>query len=190
MIGNDPKGTSKLDSAPASGLLGTPGSMAYVLAEIERHFHNTEKWFGAAAVPDGETHVADRMAGGIQPFVLTAGDNDFGPWVQIFGSGDTPATDGMVEFDAHRFLVTDTSSTNTYLIQVVSGESSGIAAKIAAEQFSEAAYISATNNNDSGVEEIMVRRTDVGEKVWARCICIGSNGSTISLYPAIHEYEG
>jgi len=182
--------TGKIDKKAVDGLLGVSNSLAYKVHELERHFHNTEKWFGLAAVPSGETHRADRMAGGIQPFVLTAGNDDFGAWVQILGSTDTPVTAGMVSFDAHRFLVTDTNSTNVFLIQVVSGESADIAAKISAELFSEAAYVSATNNNDSGVEEVMVRRTDVGEKVWARCVCIGSSGSTISFYPAVHEYEG
>lgn len=190
MIGNDPKGTSKLDSAPSDGLDGTNDSIAYRIGEIERHLHNTEKWFGAAAIPDAELHVAGRMAGGIQPFVLTAGNDDFGAWVQVLGTNDTPVTTGMVNFDARRILVTDTNSTNPFIVQVVSGESSEIAAKIASEQFSEAPYISATNNNDSGVEEIMVRRTAVGEKVWARCACIGSSGSTFSFYFGIHEYEG
>ena len=181
---------AKLDSAAALGLRGTPGSVAYVNAEIERHLHNTEKWFGMAATPVGETHIADRMAGGIPPFVLTAGTDDFGAWVQILGSEDTPVTTGSVKFDAHRMMVTDTNSVNPFIIQIVSGESADIAAKIAAEQFSESPYVSPTNNNDAGIEDIMVRRTAVGEKVWARCACIGSTGSLLSFYFGVHEYEG
>ena len=57
MIGNDPTGTGKLDSAPADGLLGEPGSIAYIIAEIERHLHNTEQWFGAALVPVGDPRL-------------------------------------------------------------------------------------------------------------------------------------
>lgn len=189
-IGNDPTGTSKIDNAAADGLLGIPGSLAYRIAEIERHLHNTEKWFGAAVTPVGETHTADRMNGVVQPFVLTAGNSDFGAWVQIIGSDDTPVTPGMVKFDSHRIIVTDTNSTEPFIIQVVSGESADIAVKIAAEQYSEAPYVSATNNNDSGVEDILVRRTSVGEKVWARCACKDSSGSLLSFYYGIHEYEG
>lgn len=189
-VGNDPNGTGGINDAATEGLLSAEDSLSYRIGEVERHLHNTEKWFGLAATPDAEVHRADRMAGGIAPFVLTAGNDDFGAWVQVLGTDDTPATAGMVKFDAHRILVTDTNSTNPFIIQVVSGESADIAAKIAAEQFSEAPYISATNNNDSGVEDIMVRRTAVGEKVWARCACIGSSGSTFSFYYGIHEYEG
>lgn len=189
-IGNDPKGTGGIDNAETDGLLGTPDSIAYRIHEVERHLHNMEKWFGAAVTPVGETHVADRMAGGVSPFTVTAGNDDFGAWVQVLGSDDTPVTTGAVKFDAHRILVTATNSTNPFIIQVVSGESADIAAKLAAEQYSESPYISATNNNDSGIEDIMVRRTDVSEKMWIRAACIGSSGSTISLYFGVHEYEG
>lgn len=157
--------------------------------EIERHLHNREKWFGLAAVPSGETHRADRMVGGIQPFVLTAGNDDFGAWVQILGSDDTPVSDGMIKFDAHRFLIDGTDSTLPYLIQVATGESADLAAKIAAEEFTEAPYISGTNNNDSGVEEVMTIRPLVGEKIWARIVTIGANGSTLGFYFGIHEYQ-
>jgi hypothetical protein len=190
MIGNDPTGTSKLDNAATDGLLGTPDSLAYRVHEIERHLHNQEKWFGLAGVPSGETHVADRMAGGIAPFQLVAGVDDFGAWVQILGSDDTPVIAGNVKIDGHRFMVIDTNSTNPFIVQFVVGESSEIAAKIAAEEFTEAPYISATNNNDSGISDIMSRRADAGSKVWARCACIGSSGSLFDFYFGIHEYEG
>ena len=203
-IGNDPKGTTelkattaaieadttKIDDVAANGLTGVSNSLAYRVGEIERHLHNTEKWFGLAAVASGETHVADRLACLIQPFVITAGNNDFGAWVQILGSGDTPVTSGAVKFDGHRVITTDTNSTNPYIVQVVAGESADIAANIAAELFTEAPYISATNNNDSGITDIMTRRFPVGTKVWARCCCIGSNGSTMDFYFGLHEYEG
>ncbi len=182
--------TDQIDSAPTDGLLGEEDSLAYRVHEIERHLHNTEKWFGMAVTPSGETHVADRMNVADDPFTLTAGNDDFGSWVQILGSSDTPVTTGAVKFDAHRILVTDTNSVNPFILQVVAGESADIAAKIAAEEFSESPYVSATNNNDSGINDILVRRTDTGEKVWARARCIGSNGSTISLFYGIHEYEG
>jgi len=182
--------TDKIDSAETDGLLGVHDSLSYRAEEIERHLHNLEKWFGIATIPDGEIHVADRMVGGIQPFILEAGDDDFGDWIQILGSADTPVIGDQVKFDAHRFMVMSTNSTNPYIIQVVSGESADIDSKIAAEEFTEAAYISASNNNDSGISEIMARRTDSAKKVWARCACIGSNGSTISMYFGIHEYNG
>lgn len=157
--------------------------------EIEHHLHNREKWFGLAAVALGELHVADRMAGGIDPFQLVAGNLTFGSWVQILGATDTPVGEGMVKFDGHRVIVTDTNSVDPFIVQIAVGELVDLAALIAAEEFTEFPYISASNNNDSGISEIISRRISAGQKVWARVCCIGSNGSTIDIYFGIHEYQ-
>jgi hypothetical protein len=157
--------------------------------EIEEHLHNYEKWFGAANVPVGETHVADRMAGGVSPFQLIAGNDTFGQWVQVLGSADTPVQAGKIKFDLHRLMVTSTNSTSPFNIQIITGESSGINAKLAIEDFDEVPYISATNNNDSGISDIIDKRVDAGTKVWMRTCCIGQDGPNINFYIGLHEYE-
>ena len=156
--------------------------------EIEHHIHNHEKWFGVASVPAGETHIADRIGPGIIPFALLSGNDDFGNWLQILGSSDTPIESGMTMVDAHDILVTTTNSTEPFFIQFVLGESAGIADLILAEDFTEVPYISATNNADSGVEPIINKRIVTGTKIWARTICIGQNAKTINFYVGIHEY--
>lgn len=156
--------------------------------EVEKHLHNFEKWFGVAAAPSGETHVADRLGGTILPFALVSGASDFGSWVQVLGSSDTPVRSGMTKFDLHRCIITDTDSTALFNIQIITGESAGFAAKLLAEDFDEFPYISASNNNDSGISDVIDSRCVVGEKVWMRTACVGQSGKTISLYPGIHEY--
>ena len=182
--------TSKIDDVAVSGLLGTVNSLAYRVHEIERHFHSRDKWFGVAASPSAETHVADRIGGGIVAFTLTAGNNDWGSWVQILGSSDTPVVAGNAYMDASEILITGTNSTNPYAIQIACCESSGLAALVASEQMSEAVYIASTNLFDSGVQPIKTVRIPTGTKVWARTVCVGSNGSTLSFYFGLHEYEG
>ncbi len=164
-------------------------TIEFEVTEIENHLHNSEKWFGLAAVPDAELHRADRMAGGINPFILIAGNDVFGDWIQVIGSEDTPIQAGKTKLDFHRILITDTNSVNPFVIQIISGESAGFAAKLLAEDFDEIPYISGTNNNDSGISEIIDKRHDTGEKVWMRIACIGSDGSTMDLYIGIHEYD-
>ena len=180
----------KIDDAATLGLAGVDNSLAYRIAEVERHLHNREKWFGVAAAPAGETHAADRMDGVVAPFALLSGASAFGNWVQILGSTDTPVIAGSANFDGHRFMVTGTDSTLPFVVQIITGESADFAAKLAAEEFTEAPYIAASNNNDSGISDIMTRRVPVGTKVWARCACVGASAKTISLYFGIHEYEG
>lgn len=157
--------------------------------EIATHLHDKEKWFGAAAVPSGEIHVADRMAGGISPFQLVAGDDTFGNWVQILGSSDTPVEAGKTKFDLHRVLITTTNSTSPFVIQIVEGESADIAAKIAAEDFTEFPYIAPTNNNDSGIAHLIDILANAGLKHWARCCDIGRDGTNINFYFGLHEYD-
>ena len=156
--------------------------------EIEHHIHSHEKWLGVAALPSGETHIADRIGPGIIPFALLSGNDDFGNWLQVLGSSDTPIESGMTKVDAHDILVTTTNSTEVFFIQFVIGESAGIADLISAEDFTEVPYISATNNADSGVEPIINKRIATGTKVWARTICIGQNAKTINFYVGVHEY--
>ena len=84
----------------------------------EHHLHNREKWFGDAAVPVGEDHVADRVGGTTTSFQLVAGNNDFGQWVQVLGANDTPVEAGKTLFDAHRYLVTTTNHFSTWTLLV------------------------------------------------------------------------
>lgn len=128
--------------------------------------------------------------GGVQPFVLTSGAGNFGSWVQILGSDDTPIATGKQYYDPAKILVVATSIAEQFVIQFVSGESSGIAAKIAAEDFSEAMYIAAATKNYSGITEVGSPRIQAGEKLWARSCWMGGSGSgaTISFYFDIHEY--
>ena len=182
--------TIKIDEAATDGLLGVNNSLAYRVHEIERHLHGREKWFGVAASADAELHVADRVGGSIAPFALLSGASNFGSWVQILGSSDTPVADGSTMFDSHRFMVTTTDSTSPFVVQIVAGESATIAASIIAEEYTEFMYVSGTNNNDSGIGDIMSSRIATGIKAWARCECVGQTAKTLNVYFGIHEYEG
>ena len=59
-----------------------------------------------------------------------------------------------------------------------------------AEDFDEVPYISESNNNDSGVGEVIDNKHDANGKVWVRCVCIGGNTKTLDFYFGLHEYEG
>ena len=71
------------------GLLDTKDSLAYRVAEIERHIHSWDRRIGLSAAPSGEVTRAARLANSTTAFVVTSGNNDWGSWLQILGSGDT-----------------------------------------------------------------------------------------------------
>lgn len=183
-----------VDSWIVSAVLGTEGTDYFKRTDPSQIGAYTNQGSATGTVTgadiDDENHVADRMDGVIAAFTLTSGNNDFGSWLQVLGSDDTPITAGSANFDLHRIIVTDTTSTDVFIIQIVTGESAGIATKLITEDFNEFPYIAATNNNDSGISEIIDKRSDVGEKVWMRCANVGGNATTLEFYLGIHEYEG
>jgi hypothetical protein len=150
---------------------------------------NNEKWYGLATTPNAELHVADRMADEIQPFALLTGSKTFGNWVQILGSSDTPLVVGKVKFNINKILVTTTDSTTAFIVQIITGETADIAAKIATENFFEFPYIAATNANDGGITEIEIPQITSGKKVWARACCLNESAKTINFYFSLKEYE-
>lgn len=180
--------TKKIDNEAADGLLGVHNSLAYRTHEIERHLHSNERWFGAAVTPSGETHVADRLGVGIVAFLIDAGNNTWGSWLQILGSSDTPAEGTNAYMDIHRLLITNAERNATYFLQLGIG-ATGQAA-LDAETYTEVVFQPASNQIDSGPVAIQSRRGATGIKAWARCLCPSQNTAQLSFYHGIHEYEG
>ena len=179
----------RIDDQATDGLLGVSNSLAYRIHEAERHMHSAGSWFEAAGTPAGETHVADRIgtAGGGGAFQLDAGNDDWGAWVQILGSDDTPARAGQAKYDPHQIVIDDTEHTNVYFVQFARGDSG--AAGLAAGTYTEFAY-SSDGNRYKGILHVQTGRAPAGDKLWARCMAPGQNTSTMDFYLGIHEYEG
>lgn len=185
----DQEELSKIANADAGGLAATSGSLTYGIGEAERHFHSYESWFGAAASPSGETHVADRIAKDIGSFQLDAGNDTWGSWVQILGSSDTPARAGNVKFDFHKLFVTAVERAATvYFLQFAFGADGDTA--LAAGTYTEIVYRSGAAVQREAPVNIQTRRITAGTKVWARCLSYDQNTGTINFYVGIHEYEG
>lgn len=177
------------DTVATDGLAATADSLPYRLGEIERHLHAYESWFGLAASASGETHVADRLAPLIAPFVIDAGNETWGAWVQVLGSSDTPARASQVKYDMHKFLVTAAERTTAvYFVQFAFGTSG--AAALTADAFTEQVFYSPAAVSRSAPNVLQTRRMTAGTKAWARCLCIGQNTGTLSFYIGLHEYEG
>jgi hypothetical protein len=158
------------------------------VGEIERHLHSYERWMELAGTPAAETHRADRAGTGAGIFQIDAGDNDWGAWLQILGSADTPITTGNVKFDVHRILVTATERSSIYVMQIAFAETA--AAALTAGTYIEIPFAPASALVDAGPIEINCRRIAVGTKAWARCICPGQATATLNFLVGLHEYEG
>ena len=201
--GNDPTGagqiivqtdlikaeTEKIDNAASDGLTGVAGSVAYEVGEIERHHHNWERWLAAAAVPAGETHVADPIADNPVPFVVDAGNDTPGAWLQIGGSDDTPVRAGQVKFDLHRIEIVDWEhNSQLHIVQIAFGASG--AAAFAAGDYTEFPFTTGVGTAKVNPIDVLSRRQDAGTKCWIRTFAPSQNTSTISVFIGIHEYVG
>lgn len=188
MLRNVQDPASKIDELAADGLSGVSGSLAYMVAEIEEHAHAYETWLEAAATPSGETNVADMVGVGGGSFQADAGNDDWGSWLQVVGSADTPARSGMSYYDFHRIVIASAERNAAYFLQVAFGESG--ASALSAGDYADV-VIAPLGAIPSGAPiDIQTERHTVTTKAWIRAKCPGQNTGTINFYCGIHEYEG
>lgn len=189
-IGDKPTGEPKVDEVAVNGLEGVEDSLAYKVAELERHAHSWERWFGAAVVPAGETHVADRISDTNAPFQMDAGNDTWGAWVQILGSTDLPVVVGRVKYDTHKLVFTDAEkSGKIHKLQIAFGESGAVA--LSAQTLTELVFFSSQAfPGEASPIRLQSRRQNVDTKIWARIWVIGENTGTVDFFYGLHEYEG
>lgn len=99
-----PKDQDKIDSLATNGLLGTSNSLAYRVHEIEKHFHNSELWYG---------YTAPNMARGVlTAFQVTAGNAVYGTNGLIHDGTVLSAIAGAVKFDFNKMRVSAVGNAN------------------------------------------------------------------------------
>ncbi len=179
----------KIDQLAVNGLTGVENSLAYEVSEVENHIHNRERWMAAAAVPAGETHIADPVTDSQTSFQVDGGNDTWGPWVQMLGSSDTPVTVGMTMFDLRRLLiVSHERNNNVYLLQIAFGASG--AAALAAGTYTEMSLVTGGGTTEVGPVELIGRRQDAASKGWVRTWAVGQNTGTLDFLIGLHEYPG
>jgi len=181
--------TDKIDLAAADGLAGADNSLAYMGKELERHFHNRERWWGATGAPDETNAIAATVT---VPFVATSGNNTWGTAIPICGTADNPVLATDVKFDCHRIFVTDLDDDTTpWRIRIIWGSGTSADAITAGQWTEMMVMTNAVPGNRAGASpvDVIMRRVDVGTKVWAQC-WNDTNGETISFFAGYHGYSG
>lgn len=156
--------------------------------KIEQHFHNSERWWGAVAVPD-ETNAIDANVG--RPFAATSGNDDWGTAIPVVGTADNAGVTGLsTEFDPHEILVTDLDDDTTpWRIRLIYGTGTSADA-ITAGQWSERMIESnAVPGNRAGGTPVDFKMIilDVGTKIWAQA-WNDTNGEVLSFFLGCHGY--
>lgn len=176
---------------------GPPDSyLSTALAELEvidTHLHSHRRYMCTAVTPNGEVHVADPIGSVVSPntatgFTVTSGNNNWGSWVQILGSSDTPVTVGMAFADINEFYMVDASHAQTvYVLQMAYGASG--AAALAAGAYSEFIHSTGQTVQASDGPQIFGNvRVASGTKRWMRVLTPGFNARTLTFFFGLHEY--
>jgi hypothetical protein len=185
-------GSNKIDGATTLGLAGTSNSLAYRVHEIEKHFHNTARWFGISASQAGTDWSLSVSAAGMPTsFVAISGTNDYGADANdealIWGTGDTMGTD--TKLDMHQIFITNSNSTTLWILRIAYG-SGTLAAAVAAGTYSEIPVIAdaAQGGSIDVILPILMPRITIGtDKIWIQAKN-ATNNATISFLVGGHSY--
>lgn len=180
--------TDKIDGLATNGLEGIRDSLAYRIHEVMVHVHSDEIWFETATTPNGEVHVADEIGDGNGAFQMDAGNDDWGSWVQILGSSDTPFRVEQTSFDLNGLEVEATERALTYFIQITRGATGAVG--LNAGDYISFPYIPISKKDQQCPFYFRMKRINSGTKVWARCKCSTQNTGTLDFYFGLHEYNG
>ena len=184
--------TEKIDDAATDGLLGASNSLAYRVHEIEKHFHNVERWVGKLAVQTATSWADDNID---TPFRAISGANDYGAdasdEAQVLGTDDTPIIAGTVKYDPFRISIVSLSTDTEWKLRLVYG-SGTMATAITAGQYSEVMVINAVAGSKSGGTPVDFRvpRLNSGiDQVWLQAWNVTDN-ATCDFFIGVHEYIG
>lgn len=140
--------------------------------------------YGKAVSPSGETHLSDSIIVGssVVPFQLIAGNNDWGNWTLLFGSGDLNK-----RFNLNVLEAIDLQGTppTTFFIQLAFSKIS------AADALTKGTYTSVVvAKGDTPVPvSVLTALQESGTKVWGRCLAVGQNALYAKFYAGVIFYE-
>lgn len=175
-------------AAPSNADLNGADPDSGLLVKIDEEPHTPETIFGVHGAPSFPTVAA--LAGSLDPFVLTSGNDDWGAWVNVIGSDDTPMRSGKDTYDIHEILIASVSAAATGGIEF-GWDATTTTAILSNETFTSVAFqpSGVGANVSAGPVEIRMPDVPVGTLVFARCKIAGENAATVSIILQIHEFD-
>ena len=167
--------TNKIDIRATDGLLGAENSLAFRIEEIEKHFHNKERWYGRGAgnLAEENNTTAWSIASG-------APAGTFGTLTQL----SVPNTFPQVKYDVHRIFISGVgSNNNTYLIRFSCGPTLATVSTI-----TTVPYRVATPSQIFPIEAMFPRQPTT-HGLWVS-VASANAGSAIDFIIGLHTYVG
>lgn len=177
-----------IEAAPSNVNLGGRDPDTGLLQKIDEESHTPKDTLGLSGSASFPTTAAD--ANTMTPYVLTSGDDGWGPWLPLIGSDDTPFRTGKDTFDINDLLVQSVSTAATGRIQI------GWDLTTTAVILENETYTSVMFNPEGIGANVAVGHIDIdtididaGTLVWGRLWVDGENGATASIFVEIHEFD-
>lgn len=176
------------DAAPSNVDLDGQDPDTGLLQKIDEESHTPKDTLGLSSSASFPTTAAD--ADTMTPYVLTSGDDDWGPWLLLIGSDDTPLRTGKDTFDINDLLVQTVSTAATGRIQI-GWDLTTTTVILANETYTSVMFNPEGIGNNIGVGHIDIDTEDInaGTLVWGRLWVDGENGATASIFIEIHEFD-
>ena len=156
------------------------------VVEILGESNASEFWFGSDPSPIGEASIATQSS--MTAFQINAGNDDYGDWVQIIGSDDTPIMSNTDDFHVHDYIVTDWQRNNKLHKIQVSFSDTGDGG-IAVGAYTESLWYSPAVTGISTPVEIGSSKFANGTKVWARVWIDGQVSGTFDFLFGLHIHK-
>ncbi len=172
----------------STGIVNGRDPDTVLLEKIHDENHTPFDTLGLHASPSFPTTAAD--ADTMTPYVLTGGNDAWGAWVNLVGSGDMPVGTGKNTFDVHDLLISSVSAAAMGSVQV-GWDSTTSTVIIANEAYSHVMFHPEGIGANVGVGHIDINTPDLdaGTLVFARCWIDGENAATVSMFIEIHEFD-
>lgn len=158
------------------------------LLKIDMESHTPFDLLGLHASPSFPATAAD--ADTMTPYVLTGGSDDWGPWLLMIGSGDTPFRTSKETYDVHELLLSSVSTASFGRIQL-GWDATTSTLLVANETYSSVGFEPEGVGANVGVGFVNINMPDVddGTLLFGRCWIDGENGATVSVFLHIHEFD-
>ena len=170
--------------------------MNHAIQETEKHFHTSEVWCEPKEVP--VAGVNEAVVAGTRPavaapyFQIDAGDNAWGSWICIKGSGDTPSVmgthsslNGYLYYDLHKIGVQTSERNSLYYIQIGYGT---VAVGALTGPYTTIWYNPTALTGKSESIEFRSLRTSISTQAWARALCPGQDTAKLNFNYGLHFY--
>jgi len=187
----------KIDGEATLGLSGTVNSLSYRVHEIEKHFHNSERWYGKSSDQSGVNPWALSVSTSGMPgsYRAISGTNTYGADANdealVWGLNDVLSVGGVVQtkLDFHQIFVTASSVTTIWYVRIIYG-SGTMADAITAGQFTDFPVIAdaAQNGSIDIIIPVMMPRITIGtHQIWVQAKN-ATNNATLDFLVGVHGY--